>query len=94
MKCLYVLEEQEAILKGALEKILLAFEKGQDNLSKGAIGQEYYSYLSRFTGQLLKEISIEPQSIYTFQLQGSATGFMTYKIKNAKILKSGNIIIL
>lgn len=57
VKCVYVHEKQEEILKTALEKILSAFEKeGVDiDLSKRPVGQEYHSYLNRFTGNLLQE---------------------------------------
>jgi len=57
IKCVYKIEEQERILENSLQSIMSEFDndKVAIDTSKGPVGQEYHSYLNKYTGQLLNE---------------------------------------
>lgn len=57
VKCIYTPKEQNNLLEKALQGILSELEndKATIDASKGPLGQEYHSYLNKYTGRLLNE---------------------------------------
>ena len=57
VECVYKNEEQERILDDVIQSILSEFESDKVSIdtTKGAVGQEYHTYLNKYTDQLLNE---------------------------------------
>lgn len=55
VKCVYDLVDQNTILENTIQGILKEFENDKNGIVKGAKGQEYHSYLNKYTDRLLNE---------------------------------------